>query len=133
MATSLHDIPGSHVDYVSVPQIASGAATNYVAAWAAPFDCKVTKIQFMCTDAVTGANTNTVHLNVDNASGTEVANLDLDSGTNLTAGVPSDFTISGTTISVSSGSSLRLEAEKVGTGLGSAIDYGVWIIHYQGA
>lgn len=130
--TALHDIPGTHVDTVPFDPIASSAATNYVAVWIAPFRCKVTAIKVVCTDAVTGANTNTVHFNADGPSATtEIGNLDLTSGVDLTAGVPRALTMAAS-VNFAAGESLRLEQEEIGTGLGAAIDYGALVVEFEG-
>lgn len=131
--TNLHDIPGTHIDHIAVPAIASSAATNYVAVWTAPFKCSVTGARFVCTDAVTGVDTNTVHLNLDGpSSATEIGTLDLDNGTDLVAGVASAFTVA-SAVSFTANQSLRLEAEEVGTGLAAgAIAISTLIIEYQG-
>lgn len=133
MPSSVHDIPGTHKAVVATPIIASSAATNYIAVWTAPFKCTVTGLKFVCTDAVTGADTNTVHLNVDGPSAaTEVGNIDLTDGIDLVAGVASALTMAAN-VSMTEDQSLRLEAEEVGTGLGAAIAEGALIIEYQGA
>jgi len=128
----VHDIPGTHIDVIPVDKITTSQATNYMAVWYAPFACKVTNIRYVCTDNVTGADTNTVHLNADGPSSTtEIGNLDLDNGTDLVGGTATALTMAAD-VSFTAGQTLRLEAEEVGTGLGSTIDYGALIIEYEG-
>ncbi|MFQ5638222.1 MAG: hypothetical protein ACE5IR_09550 [bacterium] len=130
---NIHDIPGEHRVQIGTPIVASSAATNYIAVLTVPFACTVTGIDFVCTDAVTGANTNTVHLNVDNSAGTEIANIDLVSGTDLTAGTASALTLTSTSanLDLAAGATLRLEAEEIGTGLGAAIAEGVLVVKFR--
>lgn len=133
MTMNVHDIPGDHEILMTFEEIASSAATNYIAVARVPFICTVTAVAVICSDAVTGANTNTVHLNLDSlAAGTEIANIDLVSGTDLTAGVASALTL-GTLANrqLAAGAVLRLEQEEIGTGLGSAIAHGVVVVTIQ--
>lgn len=134
MATILHDVPGDHIVQVATPSVASSAATDYIAVLVVPFACTVTAIGFVCTDAVTGADTNTVHLNADNSAGTEIGNLDLVMGTDLTAGTVSTLTLTTTTanLNLAANATIRLEAEEVGTGLGSAIAVGTFYALIEG-
>jgi len=133
MVMSPHDIPNTWVKSVAVPEIAISAATDYVATWVAPFKCKVTAIKYVSSDAVTGANTNSVSLNVDGPNTTtECAYLDLIAGTNLAAGVATALTLTTTAgFNANAGESLRLEAEEVGVGLAAAIGYGALVIEFE--
>lgn len=106
-----------------VPSIAHAAATatEYIASLIIPIDARIRAIYFIANAAVSGANTNTTHLNAQNGGvagtgTTEIANIDLTSGNDLVSGAKSLMTESLTT-AVSAGTVVRLQAEKVGTGL----------------
>jgi len=133
MVMSPHDVPGTWVESVAFPTIASSAATDYVAVWVAPFKCLVTALKIVSSDAATGAATNYVSFNVDGPNATtEQGALDLASGTDLAAGIASALTLTTTAgFNANAGESLRLEAEEVGTGLGAAIGYGALIIEFE--
>ena len=121
--------------YEAVPTVAHAAATatEYIGQWVAPHDCRLRAVYFLPLAAVTGANTNTTHLNVINvgvaAGTTELANLDLTSTNNLTGRAKNVITQALTT-DLSAGDVIALEAEKVGTGLD--VPAGVMFIAYDG-
>lgn len=131
MIGSLHDIPGTHYGYAHIPDQAAGDATNYLAAWVAPFACTITGIDYIPTDNIAGANTNTRHLNVDNSAGTEIANKDFTSGNNGTGGAAVALTLTSTAadLNLAEGGTLRFESELVGTGL--ALPAGCFVIKFK--
>lgn len=99
---------------------AAATATEARAIFTAPRACKITGVSFTPDVASTGDNTNTTYLNVINkgASGsgtTEIGNLDLATGTNLTAFDEQAITITAT--SLAEGDVVALQFEKVGTGV----------------
>lgn len=128
-----HDLVGSISRNIKVPAQAADAATAYVAAFRAPYKCRVTALGYVPIAAVTGQDTESRNLNVDLAAGTEVANLDLANGTNMAAkaltAIP--ITATGGYIDLEEGATLRLESELVGT-TGLAVPLGNWIITFQG-
>lgn len=124
---SVRDIPTGHKAQCRVPAHAAATATESYPIFSAPFDCVVTAVKINPITAVSGANTNTTHLNIDSASA-EIANLDLTSGNDLTANT--DNTIgSSLTTSLTEGANLELEFEKVGTGL--AIPAALVVVEYR--
>lgn len=133
MANSLHDIPGTHVDQIYVPAIAAGENDGPKAVWIAPFDAKVTGFKYCSLIAVTGADTNSVTLEVRgvNAATTVRGSTALVNGTDLTALV--DVSLgSVTAFNVSAGDTLNFYNNEIGTGLGAAVGPGVWAVEYEG-
>jgi len=126
--------------YAQVPtraKAASSEATKDLAEWMAPHDCTLRVCYFVPTAAVSGANTNTTHLNVLNrvltgTSAGELSSLELTSGNDLVMGLKTDLN-SGTAYSqdLPAGTILALQGEVVNTGL--AVPEGTWIIGYDGA
>lgn len=99
---------------------AAATATEARAIFVAPRACKVTGVSITPDAASTGDNTNTTNLNVINkgasGSGTsEIGNLDLATGTDLTAYDEKAITV--TTTALAAGDVLALQFEKVGTGV----------------
>ena len=134
MVLNLHDVPGDHHSYVHTDSVGAGDATEDQVIFVAPFDCVVTGVFVTPDAAVTGDATNTKNLNVDNkgsdGSGTtEIANLDLASGTNL---VEADETTisSSITTSLTAGDVLMVEIEQVGSGV--AIPRCIYHVTYRG-
>lgn len=127
---------GGQVRAAQVTTIAHAAATatEYIAAWTIPHGGRLRGVLFTPLAAVTGANTNTTHLNVINcgADGTgtdELGNLDLVSGTDLAATTPNTIA-SGLTTALADGVTIALQAEKVGTGL--LVPAGTAVFLYDG-
>lgn len=118
----LGNIPGKHSCEVVVPAHAAATATEQAPVFYAPFACKVTAVRVVAGAAVTGANTNTTHLNLhnrgtDGSGTTEIANYDLTSGNNLTAYDNYNLYAPASGLAVAAGGVLSLQHEKVGTGL----------------
>jgi len=131
----MHDLVDTQYGYAHFPQQTASDATNYWASWVAPFALTITGIDYVPSDAITGANTNTNHINVDAlAAGTEIANIDFVSGTDGAAGVASALTLTATTadLNLAAGAVVRVEVEEVGTGLGTALPAGVIVFKYRG-
>lgn len=117
-------LAGIHSRVHVTPSHLAATATEEYPVFVAPFPCLITGLAIIPQAAVTGADTNTTHLNVKNkgsaGSGTtEIANKDLVSGTNLAAFDLNTITLTGTTAqkTLAEGDVLSLEFEKVGTGL----------------
>lgn len=129
---TLHDVPGNHIDSVPFDAVSDAGATNYIALWYVPFNCYVTTVTIMFTDTVTGADTNTFNLNLDdNDRSTELGNKDFTSGVNGTAGT--EVTLYAPTApgkSLTAGNKLYLERELAGTGLN--MPEGIMIVTYKG-
>ena len=118
----LGNIPGKHSCETVVPSHAAATATEDTAIFYAPFACKVTAVRLVPGAAVTGANTNTTHLNLinrgaDGSGTTELANYDLTSGNDLTAYDNKNLYTPASGLAVVAGGVLTLQEEKVGTGL----------------
>lgn len=125
-------IHGLQVSTVVLPTLASSAATINYDIFYAFHDVEVHGIIIACSGAVTGADTNTVHINIDEMSTADVATervtYDLTSGNDLTtADKPYELfstSLAGgsdSVITLSAGEYLRWEYEEIGTGLGAAI------------
>jgi hypothetical protein len=90
----------------------------------APFDCTVTKVEFVAVAAITGANTNTRSVTLFNkgqagAGTTTVATLQFDSGVNASASDEKAITLSGTAanLDLAAGDTLLWRSLHVGTGI----------------
>lgn len=129
----VHDIPGTHYAQVHLPVVATGDASAIIGTWVAPHKCKIVSIEHVPSAAITGVNTNTRHLNVQLAAGTEIANLDYVDGEDGAAATPNALTLTGTAaqLTLAAGAGLLIQSEKVGTGL--ALPIGQLRIGYQGA
>lgn len=121
---ALRGLAGTHKTRMKVPAHAAATATEQWPCFFAPFPCVVTGCKVVPQTASTGDNTNTTNLNLVNkgAAGsgtTEIANLDLATGTNLTAFADSSLTVTGTLAqrTLAEGDVLTLQHEKVGTGV----------------
>jgi hypothetical protein len=89
----------------------------------APFDCTVTKVEFVPVAAITGANTNTRSVTLFNkgqagAGTTTVATLQFDSGVNASASDEKAITLSGTpaNLVLAAGDTLLWRSLHIGTG-----------------
>lgn len=125
-ATAFAGTPGPIPHSANVIGHAAATATEKHPIFRAPFACKVTKIDAVAQAAVTGADTNTTHLNIINAGAagagtTEVGNLDLTSGTDMAAldstNIPLNATYLTAGVTLAEGDVLVLQHEKVGNGL----------------
>lgn len=135
MSQSVHDIPGKHQDQVFVEAITTSEADSVKACWVAPFDAKMTGFKYVSTIAVTGANTNSVTLEVTgvNAATTLRASLALVTGTDLVALVDSTIPLEAAgEFDVSEGDVLSFRNNEIGTGLGASVGPGTWVIEYEG-
>ncbi len=123
----LYDIPGEHVAYATIESVAAGDATEDQVIFVAPIGCVVTGVSITPDAAATGNTTNTKHLNVDNkgADGTgttEIAQLDLVTGTDLVEADESALVVSGTLAqrTLVKGDVLMMEIEQIGSGIAIA-------------
>lgn len=107
---------GTQKHQAAVQAHAAATATETVVVFSAPHACKVTAVYINPATGSTGNDTNTTNLNLITGASTEIANLDLPTGVNLTANT--DNTIaSGLTTTLAAGAALKLQFEKVGTGV----------------
>lgn len=135
MATSIHDIPGTHVAYVLLPAHAAATATESIPIFRAPFACRVTAVRVTPGAAATGDNTNRTNVNLLNggAAGTgttELGNLDYATGTDAAVGVTQDVYASSTGTALAANDLLKIQFEKVGTGL--LLGVALCTIEYRG-
>jgi hypothetical protein len=117
-----YDVPGTQREMVAVPAHAAATATEIVPIFEAPVGAKIEKVIFRPGAAVSGADTNTTHLNVidmgtGGAGTTELGNYDLTSGNDLTAGERKELYAPATPLSVSQNNLIGLQFQKVGNGL----------------
>ena len=116
-----YDAPGTHDRQAVLPPVAAADATADFVVFEAPVNCKVEKVKVIPGAAVTGADTNTRHLNLINrgangAGTTEIANYDLTSGND--AGVAGLVLYAPPSpLAVVQGTQLALQVEKVGNGI----------------
>jgi hypothetical protein len=118
--TGVFDIAGAHTANFNIKAHAAATATEDVGGWRAPAACTVAGVYLTFSAAVTGADTNTTHINIINRSTdglgtTEVGNKDFVNGTNAVASAP--LTITTTAFDLAAGAVVAVQAEKVGTGL----------------
>jgi len=120
MSIALDSIMGKHV--ASAPLIAHAAATatETLPIFYAHHSCRIHKVVLVSGTAVTGANTDTTHINLQSITGvtaTERANYDLTSGNNITANTPGGLYEPATPLNLAAGDRLNIQYEKVGNGL----------------
>lgn len=132
-------LPGWHMGQSGpTPVLASSAATRRICIFVAPYACEVGQVSIMNSNsAITGANTNTVHLNLINggpegAGTTQIAARDLVLNTDLDIGKTLLYDSLTSPTQLDEGDMLELEFEEVGTGLGVAIDELLLGILYRG-
>ena len=117
---------------IRIPAHAAATATEKVALLYASFAIYVTAVRHIPDTIVTGANTNTTHINLIDAGSagtgtTEQGNIDYVSATDTAELDSRAFTF--TAFTLDSGDVLALQFEKVGSGL--AIPAGLIVIEFQ--
>ncbi len=122
-ATSYKSIKGIHIVVGKFRVIQSSEPTFREPVFVASFNCELKEVTIVNSTLVSGADTNQVNLNLidggaEGAGTTQIANIDLVSGTDLAVGKTQLF--DGTTTALerflSLGDILELEAEEIGTG-----------------
>ncbi len=111
------------------PLVASSAATIRFPIFVAPFNCELGEISVITSILFSGADTNTVHLNVidggaEGAGTTQIANLDLTSGVDLAIGktlLMDQIQGASASVFLSAGDIVELEVEEIGTGNAAAL------------
>lgn len=136
MATHIHDIPGAHQATKTLRAHAAATATEKAVIFVAPFRCKVRSVRVVWDAAITGANTNTTHVNLlnggaDGSGTTELATIDYVSGTNAVALADNTLYAPATYLELAAGARLVIQWEKISTGLD--IPAGTAVIAYEGA
>ena len=127
---ALYGIPGTYVEQRGVAAVSATTATGAVGIFVAPFRCKVTRIAYAPVSKLTGADTNSMNINVTLADGTEVANIDFVKDTDAEKGEETDIAIT-SPITLDAGETLLVVREKVGTGL--EMPLGAIVFEYEGA
>lgn len=135
MAVLAKDLAGDQEACVMTPVIGTSDATAYVAAWAAPFNIKLVSVHWRPLAAVTGADTTTRHLNLDNGGvdgdgSTELGNVDFVSGTDAAAGEAVEIYAPASPVAFAEGTLFKLESEEIGTGQG--LPAGVLVFRFRG-
>jgi len=131
----LYDISGEHVAEVVIPAHATGASEIYPIFYANGAETKVKSVLIIPSADVTGANTNTTHINLfdrdaDGNGTTEIGNYDLTLGNDLDAYDAYELYAPATKLSLSAGEVLSIQLEEVGTGL--ALPTLLVIVRYTG-
>jgi hypothetical protein len=124
MAKTLQgDIPGATYQSTAyLPGHAAATATEVVPIFVAKQDCRIVKVSLIPGAAVTGADTNTTNINLqdrgsDGAGTTEKANYDLTNGHDLAACDEYVLYNPATPFSLDAGKVLAIQFEKVSSGL----------------
>lgn len=111
------DHPGYQQEHHTVlPPHLAATATEKVKLYVAERACRVKKVAIHPAAAVTGDDTNRTNLNVDHGT-TEVANLDLETGTDLVALAETVLYEPATPLALAAGEYIGLEWEKVASGV----------------
>ena len=135
MSNQIKHLSGKHQDQVYVEAITASEADSIKACWVAPFDALVTGFKFISTIAVTGADTNSVTLEVQGVNAATIvrASLALENGVDLVAGVDKALTMTTAAgFNVSEGDVLKFNNNEIGTGFGAAaVGPGTWVVEYQ--
>lgn len=136
MTTSVHDIPGAHVQHASLKGHLAATVTETTGVFSAPFKCKIRSISVRWDAAITGADTNTTHINVINAGTagagtTELAAVDYVAGTDAVKGAVVSLYAPASPLEVAAGTLIQLQHEKVASGL--LIPSGLVTIVYEGS
>jgi len=127
---ALYGIPGTYVEQRGVSSVSASTSTGAIGIFVAPFRCRVTRIAYAPVSKLTGADTNSMNINVTLADGTEVAHIDFTDGVNAEKGEETDIAIT-SPINLDAGETLLVVREKVGTGL--EMPLGVIVFEYEGA
>lgn len=106
----------------TIPAVAAGTATIVYPIFVADRDVRIKAVTFVPQAAVTGDNTNRKNLNLHNrgADGTgttELANIDLATGTNLVALDETSLYAPASPLSISAGIVLAVQVEQVASGV----------------
>lgn len=116
------DVPGTYNEQAHVPAHAAATATEIVPIFEAPAAVKIEKVKIIPAAAITGADTNTTHVNLLNlgangAGVTELAAKDYVSGVNSTIAQTHELYAPASPLAIAAGVKLGIELQKVGTGL----------------
>lgn len=131
---AMGDIPGIHQAAVRHIAVGTTDATRKDVIFRAPFACLITGVSWIPDVAVTGADTNSRNLNINDEGlagigDAEIANIDFASGQDAVALDELAVTMSSANHALQDGDVLTAEWEKVGTGL--AAPAGMFVIYYK--
>lgn len=132
-ADFVQDLPGLHTSSGRTTVIATSDATEEQVIFRAPFRCRVQSVTVTPDADVSGANTNTRHLNIINKGNdgdgtTEVANLDLTLAVDLDQADGTVIPLTAGEILLAEGDVLAVEFEEIGTGIGMPVSN--WEVKY---
>jgi len=121
MPMRVHDIPGPHDAYVTVPAVGSGVSSFSYPIFVAPWSAKVTLIEAAFGSAMVGDDSNRFDFVIYNrgtdGSGTaEWSTLSLESGDSADAYVPTTIFSLATGSAIEEGAVLDLYYDKQGNG-----------------
>ncbi len=136
MANFDHDIAGARVHQAIVRAHAAATVTELVNIFQAPFTCAIRSVHIRPDAAITGADTDTTHVNLLNGGTvgtgtTELGNIDFTSGTDGAVGELLELFAPATPLALAAGALLKLQLEKVGNGL--ALPQFLAIVTFEGA
>lgn len=109
-------IPSGHTQVFPVTAVGAGDATEEQVIGIIPFNAVLRWVSIIPSAGVTGDDTNRKNLNVK-VGGTEVANLDLATGTDLTVDAENQINTTELSTTLTKGVPIKLEIEQVGTGV----------------
>jgi len=131
----LRDIPGDHAREGYFPGHLTIGTAKEVALFRAPFPCTVTAVEFIPSAALSGANTNSMTVNIYNrvagAGSTVVAALAFVSGVDLVAQTPKAITLSATAANLILAEGDVVTCAKAVVGDGLACPDGTVIVHLK--
>ncbi len=134
--TSLHDIPGSHIENCWVEAAAAGTDKKGVC-FESEWNITVTSVAYYAVSAITGTNTNFADVKVINggtagAGTTVIANKQFTNGVDATALDATTLTLSGTTanLNVDAGEEVLYFSDQ-SNGSGAATPKGLVRVEYK--
>lgn len=134
--SAFYDVPGERDEQVAHIAHAAATATEHLCAWRSPCRALLKGVDWVPLSAVTGTNTDSTNINIQNRgtdgnSTTELANVDFLGGTNA-----ADLTATaiyspaaGSALQMSEGTVIAAQFEKVVNGL--ALPGGTFIFTYE--
>lgn len=131
---AMGDIPGQHVEKCRTIVVGTSDATRLDCIFRAPFNCQITAVSYIPDAAITGADTNTRHVNIldrglDGLGVTEIANKDYTSGIDATALNEEVIVMSLPNHVLTEGDVLAVQWEEIGTGIGAPA--GMFVVFYR--
>lgn len=114
--TGRTDVNGYDYIWVNVPGNETAGTATYEVAVEMPSACVIYEVTVLPGADITGANTNTRHLNLDVPRGSQIGNIDYVLATDGTAGTSADLYDNATGTSMTAGQILTIENELIGTG-----------------